>query len=105
MPGFLVHSAATVICLHAGQAKPIAFNPRVKVDSQFTVTQSATYAIAGCGLSGSGSPPCATAQWTKAATKVLSGGVPLLLQDSTAACVPTGTGLQVTLTQFRVKAL
>jgi hypothetical protein len=30
--------------------------------------------------------------------------MPLLLQDSVAVCAPTGTGLQVILTQLRVKA-
>jgi hypothetical protein len=45
-----------------------------------------------------------TAQWTTAATRVTAGGAPVLLQDSVAVCAPTGTGLNVLLTQLRVKA-
>ena len=41
----------------------------------------------------SGAPPCATAQWTTAATRVTAMGQPVLLQDSQATCVPTGTPL------------
>jgi hypothetical protein len=44
-----------------------------------------------------------TAQWVTAATRVRSNGMPVLLQDSVAVCVPTGTGVQVVLTQMRVK--
>jgi hypothetical protein len=43
-----------------------------------------------------------TAQWVVTATRVVSGGVPLVLQDSTAVCAPTGTGLQVVSVQTRV---
>ena len=103
MPGFIRHAGATVICFHAGQAQPTAVNPRVLVGGQPTVTLSAPYVIAGCGLTGSPNPPCATAQFVSSATRLLSGGVPLLLQDSQATCVPTGTGLQILVTQVRAR--
>jgi len=104
MPGFLVHAKANVLCPHVGQAKPTTVNPSVKVDGEFTVTLKSPYTIANCGLSGSGSPPGATANWLVAAQSVTSGGVPLLLQDSTSLCVPTGAQLKVATTQVRVKA-
>jgi hypothetical protein len=103
MPGFLLHVSATVICMHAGQAQPTAPNPRVMVGGQPTVTMSAPYVVAGCALTGTPNPPCATAQWVMAATRVLSGGQPLVLQDSQAVCVPTGTGLQVLVVQPRAR--
>ena len=105
MPGFLLHVGATVMCMHAGQAQPLAPNPRVMVSGQPIVTQSCSYAVAGCGLTGTPAPPCVTAQWIIAATRVLSGGVPVLLQDSQAICAPSGTGLNVLLTQLRVKGI
>lgn len=104
MPGYLLHVGATVMCMHAGQAQPTVSNPRVKVSGQPIVTQAAPYVVAGCGLTGT-SPPCATAQWIVAATRVLSGGVPVLLQDSQAICTPTGTGLNILLTQMRAKGI
>ena len=101
MPGFLLHSGATVQCMHAGQAQPTAMNPRVKVNGQPIVTQSSTYTVAGCPSN----PPCATAQWVSAATRVKAGGQPVLLQDSQAVCTPTGTGLNISVTQTRVKGM
>ena len=103
MPGFVLHVGATVICAHAGQAQPTAPNPRVSVTGQPVTTLATSYVIAGCGLTGSGAPPCATAQWVVGATRVLAGGVPVLLQDSQAVCVPTGTGLTPLVVQARVQ--
>lgn len=103
MPGTLLHLGATVLCMHAGQAQPVASNPRVKVGGQPIVTVSSTYTIAGCALTGTPNPPCATAQWVTFAVRVRAGGVPVLLQDSQAVCVPTGTGLNVVAAQPRVK--
>ena len=104
MPGFLLHQGATVLCLHAGQAQATVPNIRVKVSGQATVQQSNPWTIAGCVFNVSGSPvPCVTAQWITAATRLRSGGVPLLLQDSQATCAPNGTGVQVVATQIRVK--
>ncbi len=105
MPGFLLHMGATVICMHAGQAQPLVPNPRVTVGGQPIVTQSGPYAITGCALTGTPSPPCVTAQWITAATRVTAGGVPVLLQDSQAICTASGTGLQVIVTQVRVKGM
>jgi hypothetical protein len=103
MPGFLVHQGATVMCLHGGTAQPTSVNPRVKVSGQQIVTQTSTYTIAGCSLSTSSGPFCASATWTTAATRVKAGGVPVVLQDSQATCVATGTGLNIVVTQMRVK--
>ncbi len=52
----------------------------------------------------SGSPPCVTAQWTTAATRVTSMGQPLVLIDSQATCVPTGTPLIIAGSQVKVTA-
>jgi len=103
MPGTLLHLGATVLCMHAGQAQPTVSNPRVKVGGQPIVTQTSSYTIAGCALTGTPNPPCATAQWIVSAGRVRAGGVPVLLQDSQAVCVPTGTGLNIVATQPRVK--
>lgn len=104
MPGFLLHVGATVICMHGGQAMPTAPNPRVRVGGQPVTTQSAPYTVAGCPFNVSGSPvPCVTAQFVTAATRVRAGGLPVLLQDSQAVCVPNGTGVNILVTQVRVR--
>ncbi len=103
MGGFLLHQNAAVQCMHAGQAMPMVPNPRVKVSNQAIVTQMTIYAVSGCSLATIPSPPCVTAQFTSAATRVKASGMPVLLQDSQATCAPTGTGLVVVSTQTRVR--
>lgn len=107
MPGFLLHQGATVLCAHAGQAMPTAPNPRVKVSGQMVVTQPTVYTVAGCTLPPppAANGPCVTAQWVTGALRVKVGGMPVLLQDSQALCVPTGTPLSIVVTQVRVKGM
>jgi hypothetical protein len=103
MPGFLLHVGATVMCMHGGQAQPTVPNPRVLVSGQPVVTQPAPYVIAACPfVPPGGNGPCVTAQWVVGATRVLAGGQPVLTQTSVAVCAPTGTPLNIILTQTRV---
>jgi hypothetical protein len=85
----------------------VAPNPRVTVNGQPTVFMVTPYMIAGCALPPppAANGPCVTAQWTTGTTRVLSNGLPLLVQSSMATCVPTGTPLLVTVLQPRVTAL
>ena len=105
MPGYLLHEGATVLCSHAGQAVPTVTDPRVTVSGQAVVTQATLDTVAGCALPPppAANGPCLTASWVTAATRVTAGGQPVLLTDSQADLRPTGTPLQVVLTQFRVK--
>jgi hypothetical protein len=103
MPGYLLHENATVLCMHTGQAKPTVTDQRVKVGGQKIVTQPAPYTISGCTLPTPAGGPCATAIWMSAATRVKASGLPVLLRDSQAICAPTGTGVNILVTQVRVK--
>ena len=107
MPGTILHLGATVLCLHAGQAVPVTTNPRVLVMGQPVATLTSMYTIAGCTMPPptAGNGPCVTAQFVTSATRVLAGGVPVLLLDSQAVCVPTGTPLLITVTQTRVTGM
>ena len=103
MAGFVLHVGATVMCAHGGQAQPTTPFPRVLVGGQPVVTQPAPWVVAACPLVPPPLPPCVTANWVVGALRVLAGGAPVLLQDSQAICVPTGTPLTVAVTQVRVK--
>ena len=106
MPGFLLHQGATVLCMHGGQAMPTSPNPRVKVMGQPVTVQPIPYTVAGCPFTTGGSPqPCVTAQWVSAATRVRAMGQPVLLQDSQAVCTPNGTGVNIVVTQTRVRGM
>ena len=105
MPGFVLHSGATVLCAHGGQATPTAPSPRVLVSGQPVTTQAAPYTVAGCAfVPPAGNGPCVTAQWVVAALRVRAGGQPVLVQSGSAVCTPTGTPLTVAVTQTRVQA-
>jgi hypothetical protein len=106
MPGYLLDQSATVLCMHGGQAQGTVPNPRVKISGQATMQQPNPWTIAGCPFTTPAAipMPCVTAQWITAATRVKSGGMPLLLKDSQAVCAPNGTGVNVLVTQVRVKA-
>lgn len=106
MPGFLLHVGATVMCSHGGQAQPTMPNPRVTVMGMPTVAVTAPYVVAGCAFPPppAANGPCVTAQFITSAVRVTSLGQPLLLLDSQALCVPTGTPLIVATTQTRVTA-
>jgi hypothetical protein len=103
MPGFLVQVGATVMCAHGGQAQATVPSPRVLLGGQPAVAQPAPWVVAGCAfVPPAGNGPCVTANWVTGAVRVLAGGQPLLLQDSQAVCVPTGTPLTTVVTQARV---
>ena len=105
MPGPLLHVGAMVTCSHGGQATPLAPNPRVKVLGQPIVTKLSPYTIAGCTLLPVVGGPCVTAQFISFATRVASNGAPVLLMDSQAICVPTGTPLLISAVQTRVTGI
>jgi hypothetical protein len=107
MPGFLLHLGATVLCSHAGQAQPTVPNPRVMVSTMPTVLLPTQYVVAGCAMPPppAGNGPCVTAQFMVGSTRVLSNGQPLLLFDSMATCVPTGTPTITASSQTRVLAI
>lgn len=100
----ILHVGAVVLCQHAGQAQPLLQNPRVKVMGLNVVTITSVYTISGCTLPPEAGGPCVTATWAGGALRVRAGGLPVLLQNSQAVCVPTGTGLEVVVVQQRVTA-
>jgi uncharacterized Zn-binding protein involved in type VI secretion len=106
MPGSLLHAGATVLCAHGGQAFPTISSSRVMVSGQPIVTQPVPYTIAGCQYIKEGVPtPCIAAQWLTASTRVMSEGMPVLLMDSQAVCIPNGTPALIIIAQTRVSGI
>lgn len=104
MPAPVLHLGATVMCMHAGQATPVAPFPRVLVSGQPVVTLTSPYVVAGCALTGTSAPPCVTAQWIVGAVRVVAGGAPLLTFAGQSICVPSGSPLLPMASQTRVMA-
>lgn len=97
MPAPALNQSATVLCMHGGQAQPTVPLPRVRLSGAMAIGQTTTYVVGGCPFTvpGPAPSPCLTATWTVPATRVRSGGIPLVLQNSSATCTPNGTGLIV----------
>ena len=104
MPAPVLHLGATVICAHAGQATPTNPVPRVLVSGQPVVTLTTQYVVAGCALTGTGTPPCLTGQWVVGALRVLALGAPVAIMAGTSVTTPTGTPMAPVLSQPRVIA-
>jgi hypothetical protein len=104
MPAPALHLGATVLCAHAGTATPLAPFARVLLSGQPVVTLASPYAIAGCALTGTPTPPCVTGQWLVGAARVLAGGVPVATMLGSSTCIPTGTPMLPLAAQARVLA-
>ena len=107
MPGFLLNSASMVTCAHGGMAKATAVFPKVLVKGLPVIQITAPFQVAGCAMPPppAGNGPCVTGMFSVASTKVLAGGLPVLLLDSKALCAPTGTPLIVSVTQTFVTGI
>ena len=102
MPGPALHVGAVVTCSHAGPAQPLAPFPRVLLSGQPIVTIASPYAVTGCALTGTPTPPCVTGQWLVGAVRVLAGGAPVALMTGSSTCIPTGTPMLPMSAQPRV---
>ncbi len=92
------------MCSHAGSAQAVAPFPRVLLSGQPAVTIASPYAVVGCALTGTPTPPCVTGQWLSGAVRVLAGGTPLATMTGASTCVPTGTPMLPMSAQPRVLA-
>jgi hypothetical protein len=102
VPAPALHLGAVVLCSHAGPATPVAPFPRVLLSGQPAVTIASPYAVTGCALTGTPTPPCVTGQWLVGAVRVLAGGVPVALMTGSSTCIPTGTPMLPVSAQPRV---
>ena len=93
MPGMLLNVNAQVMCAHGGQAQATVPNPQVQVGGAPTVALTGPWVIAGCANPPPPAQlgPCMTATWIPGTgtVRVLSNGMPLLVQSSMSLCVPT----------------
>jgi hypothetical protein len=105
MPGFLLHQGAVVMCLHGGQAMPIAPNPSVTLMGMPSATLTVPWVVAGCPGIPPAVPPCVTGQWLMGTMRVTSFGQPLVVQSGIAITAPGGATLMPVSMQTRVTAM
>lgn len=97
MPGFLLNMNVVVTCIHGGQARPTAPNPRVRVMGTPVPLPTPPFMIAGCAFAipppaGPGPTPCISAMFLPPSMtlRVKSMGQPLL-------CMSSMTGPAITI--------
>jgi uncharacterized Zn-binding protein involved in type VI secretion len=95
---------AVLLCDHGGNAVPDLGDPRVLVDGAPVAVLSSIYLVSGCSNGPPPLLPCVSGTFITSATRVTASGLPVLLADSVAVCVPTGTGLMVVANQVQVNA-
>lgn len=84
----VLHVGAAVSCAHQVPASGPTGAPRVRVGGREVWTTVSTLTVAGCPFAVATKPqPCVTVVWGRGASRVRTGGQPLLLRDS----VPAGT--------------
>lgn len=105
MPGPLLDAAAVAMCAHGGRAHPAAPSVRVRVNGAPIATSPGPWVVAGCPLPPEDGGPCLVAQFMTAATRITSGGQPVLLADSLAIATPTAAPLIVASAQNRVRGV
>jgi hypothetical protein len=92
MPGFLLTTAAQVMCTHGGKVTLTPGQTQVLAGGMPVVTAADVTVVAGCSLSGATPPsPCTRINFTLAAsTRVFILGQPVVLE-------PMGAGAGVCL--------
>ena len=109
MAGQIVTGGATVLCAHSAPVSIITSDNRVQLVGGPAATLSDTYTVTGCAFTAGPKPqPCTRVQWVEPARRVLIGGQPVILHNSTGVClsaelIPQGQPT-VVATQVRVKA-
>ena len=109
MPGPVLHPGTIATCPHGGVLTIVAASPRVLVNGVPAAVLTDQGLVAGCVFMAGPKPqPCVTTRWIAGATRVLAGGVPLLINPCVAICqsveqIPGGPPI-ITGSQTRVIA-
>ena len=109
MPGNILTTASTVMCMHGGQASLLTSNTRVYAGGSPVLLETDIHPVTGCPFyMGSNYSPCVRIEWSQGSSRVSSNGVPLLIQSSIGNCLnvqnaPQGVATIVN-TQIKVSA-
>ena len=80
----IVQVGATLLCAHGGNVQLVPGQTRVLVGGAPAATMSTPTLVAGCPFVVASVPqPCIRGQWIVPATRVMAGGSPVILQNST----------------------
>lgn len=78
--------SSVIMCPHGGTVSVISTNTRAQAVGGYILRPSDVFTVAGCGLSSSGGPFCATVQWIVAGLRGKAAGDRVLTTDSVGLC-------------------
>ena len=113
MPGNVLTTSSTVLCLHGGSATLTTANSKVMADNAPALIESDVHAVAGCPFqipfgTGTKPSPCIRIEWSAGATQLQVNGVGVLLQSSIGKCYSAEGAVQgvanIVNTQMKVSA-
>ncbi|WP_405682554.1 hypothetical protein [Streptomyces sp. NBC_00057] len=97
MPGLLLHYGALMMCAHPPGLVtiPAPVQQRVRVGADPVATSADVFLVAGCGFPATvpGAPPCTSVTWLHTSTRVLVGGLPVLLQPTPPVSLAPAIGV------------
>jgi hypothetical protein len=113
MPGNVLTTSSTVLCMHGGSAILTTSNSKMMVDSMPALLETDVHSVAGCPFqipapSGTKPSPCIRIQWSGGAVKLTVGGVGVLMQSSIGMCYSPEGAVQgvanIVNTQVKISA-
>jgi len=86
MPGEILTTASTVLCMHGGSAILLTGNTRTSVAGAFALLESDIHFVVGCPFTvGPKYSPCVRIEWAAGASQVTAGAA-VLLRSSIGKC-------------------
>ena len=113
MPGNVLNTGSTVLCMHGASAILTTSNTRLMVDNMPALLESDIHSVAGCPFqipigTGTKPSPCIRIEWSAGATQMQVNGVGVLVQSSIGKCYSPEGAMQgiasVVNTQMKVSA-
>lgn len=113
MPGNVLTTGSTVLCMHGASAILTTSNTKLMIDSMPALLESDVHAVAGCPFQipvgpGTKPSPCIRIEWSAGSTQMQVNGVGVLVQSSIGKCyspegAPQGVA-NIVNTQMKVSA-
>lgn len=91
MPGNVLTTSSTVMCMHGGSAVLTTANSKVMVDNTPALLESDIHSVAGCPFqipigTGTKPSPCIRIEWSAGSVQMQVNGVGVLVRSSIGKC-------------------
>jgi len=105
MPGNILTTASTVMCIHGGQAILFTSHTKGIGSGSPVLLESDVHPVVGCPftLPGGKYSPCVRIEWSAGANQVAVNGVAVLVQSSLGKCLSAEGAIQGVATKVNTQ--